>query len=118
MMLLELGKKKRIGERFGLTSQGVSQILAGKRPTSPNNKLVKAAAYEDGGLVRMSTSFDSNGNMICSWSDGAVKLLVSKATGATYKYVCGEQVDSWQGLDIPDFGKIQKECERFAAINF
>lgn len=121
-MELKRGKMKEIGARFGITSQGVSQILSGRRPESTYAKAVKAAAYEAGGLINMAVSFETEkgGNvlMVCSWSDGAVQLIHSRATDTVYKYVCGEQVEAWQGLSIPEFIQKQKACERLAAINY
>ena len=116
-LLVEKGLKTIIGAKFGLTSQGVSQILAGKRPTSPNNRLVKSAAYEAGGLIAMDLTHTVK-DMICSWADGAVQLILSKETGAVYKMINGEQTESWPSMTIEAFVNKQKECERLAAINF
>ena len=121
-IVLENGKKKAIGDKVGITRQAVSQILSGKRPGSPKGRLVRGLAYEAGGryLMDFRTETEKDGNLldICSWCDGAVQLICSRGTGTVYKYVCGEMVDSYQGLSIPEFMKKQNECAKYAVLNF
>lgn len=121
-MILEKGKMKEIGNMFGLSSQGVSQILSGKRRTSVFLRPVKAAAYEAGGCERMEhyTETEADGNIltICAWNSGVVKLVHSEKSNTVYKYEAGQQVNSWQGMSIPEFVQEQKKCERLAAVNY